>query len=136
MSDYDSEVFSSGVRDSDVYSLADESHYSGETDYSSDPADLSPSDSAPDARSLQLDSPTEIWDSDHSLNLNLLPDDSDQSEGPGDIDDHYGSSDPDDEILSDNTPCGLHESHFQLLCEGSEVSLIEGMILIFQYALK
>ena len=130
MSDYDSEVFSSGVRDSDVYSLANESHYS------SDPADLSPSDSAPDARSLQLDSPTEIWDSDHSLNLNLLPDDSDRSEGPGDIDDHYGSSDPDDEILSDNTPCGLRESHFQLLCEGSEVSLIEGMILIFQYALK
>ena len=127
MSDYDSEVFSSGVRDSDVYSLADESHYSGENDHS---------DSAPDPRSLQLDSPTEMWDSDHSLNLNLLPDDSDQSEGPGDIDDHYGSSDPDDEILSDNTPCGLRESHFQLLCEGSEVSLIEGMILIFQYALK
>lgn len=127
MSDYDSEVFSSGVRDSDVYSLADESHYSGENDHS---------DSSPDARSLQLDFPTEMWDSDHSLNLNLLPDDSDQSEGPGDIDDHYGSSDPDDEILSDNTPCGLRESHFQLLCEGSEVSLIEGMILIFQYALK
>ena len=80
-------MFSSGVRDSDVYSLSDENHHSGETDYS---ADLSPTDSSPDAnRSLQLDSPTEICDSDHSLSLNLLPDHLDQSEGPGNIDDHY-----------------------------------------------
>ena len=77
-----------------------------------------------------MESPTEIWDSDNSLSLHLLPDDSDQSEGPGIVDDQHDSSDPGDEIIAE-APRGLCESHFQLLCEGSEVTLIEGMILIF-----
>ena len=140
MSDYDSEVFRSGSEDSDVYFHSDESRHFGAPEYSSDPADLS---SSPDSlNSAQyhhaesdglnmnftdhsLESPTEMWDSDNSLNLHLLPDDSDQSEGPGVVDDYYDdSSDQDDEILAE-APCGLRESHFQLLCEGSEITLIE-----------
>ena len=33
-------------------------------------------------------------------------------------------------------PAALRESHFKLLCDGSNVVYIEAMILIFQCALK
>ena len=148
MSDYDSEVFSSAGKDSDVYSHSNESrHFGTPADYSSDPANSvsSSTGSAPYHHTESdgsintdhsLESPTEICDSDHSLSIRLLPADSDQSEGPQGVDDQYDSSDADGDEIFAEAPYGLRESHFQLLCEGSEVTLIEGMVLLFQYALK
>ena len=149
MSDHDSEVFSCGDEDSDTYSHSVESHHFGSPTRSSDLAN-SPGSSLNSSQEAQyrqvesnesmnstaysLVSSAEMWESDDSLSFKLQPGDSDRSESCG-IDDCYDSSDPDDEILAD-VPSGLCESHFQLLCEGSDVTLIEGMILIFQYALK
>ena len=143
MSDYDSEVFYSGDEDSDIYSHCDETRHVGAAEYSaSDPADSSatgPLNSSQDgheesngsSRNFILESPMEMWDSDNSSGLHFLEEDSDRSESPMVADNHYDSTDPDDEILAEATH-GLRESHFQLLCEGSEVTFIEGMILIFQ----
>lgn len=151
MSDHDSEVFASGGEDSDIYSHSIESHHFESPTCSNDfvsspgpsltssqdvhvPYRYAESNVNMDSTDCSLESSVEMWECDDSVSFHSLPGDSDRSESCGN-DDHYDSSDPDDEILAD-VPGGLRESHFQLLCEGSEVTLIEGMILIFQYALK
>ena len=104
MSEYDLEVFFSGGEDSDIYSHSEESRHFGapESGLPSDHlADFSSSsgtlNSSPDAVQYDhaesdgsinftdhsLESPTEIWDSDNSLSLHLLPDDSDQVRAQG-----------------------------------------------------
>ena len=72
---------------------------------------------------------TDVQDSDEAFNLDVAGD-SDSDGGPV-------SDEEDEDIPSPGDFASLlKETHFQLVCNGSNTVFIEAMVLIFQFALK
>ena len=72
----------------------------------------------------------DVQDSDEAFNLDVA--------GDSDLDgDHPVSDEEDEDIPSPGDFASLlKETHFQLVCNGSNTVFIEAMVLIFQFALK
>ena len=81
--------------------------------------------------SVYLEPRTDVQDSDEAFNLDVVGD-SDSDVGP--------ISDEEEEDISFPSPGDfaslLKESHFRLICDGSNTVFIEAMILTFQFVLK